>query len=174
MSVSSSSFEDVCPCHVPDPCALRALAVRDQPTGHSPHREPAFNVTETSSPLISVFPKLCRHWVFTHTHTHTCHTDIQTHTFKLTHTHTKPITPIHTLRSTHTHTHTYTHTDMHTNTHTHTHTHINMHTHTHPHTHMYTYIHSYTQRYTHVLLMASLTCVFSSGPNIKRHQSLSC
>ena len=60
-----------------------------------------------------------------------------------THTHTHPLTPIHT----HAHTHTHTHTPMHTHTHTYTHphpypcTHAHTPTHSHPHpTHPLTHL----------------------------------
>ena len=140
----------------------------------------------------------------THSHTHICHTythlshihtPLQTHTpVKHTQAYTRP--DIYHHRNTHnchteacslTHTHTYTQTHAHIHTHKYTHipihthahiTHTNMHTHpdSHAHIHIHTHSHTHTQNqtYPHILLMASLCCVFPTGPNIKCHQSLSC
>ena len=80
-------------------------------------------------------------WPLSHTHTrtHTCtHTRTHTHTHTHTHMHT------HTHTYTHTHTHTRTHTRTHTCTHTHTHTHTHTYTHTHTHTHTHTCTHTHT------------------------------
>lgn len=88
-----------------------------------------------------------------HTHTHT-HSNIHTHTQSHTHIYIYTLTCTHTL--------TYTHPQTCTHVRTHTLTCTLIHTHTH------------SQAYTQVLLMASLSCVFPTGPNIKRHQSLSC
>ena len=74
---------------------------------------------------------------------------------------------------------------MHTFTFKDAHIHILIHIHTHAHTHTqtcntsrlacsHTHSHTHSQTYTHVLLMASPSCVFPTGPNIQSPPAQRC
>ena len=151
VSMSSCLFEGVCPARSLTPVYTELFHRGTRPRGHSPHRDPAFSATETSSLLISVLPQSQRPLgIHIHTHTYLSHTQLLHRHTHLSHTHTLVT---HTYKTvTHNHSHlSHRHTD--------THSHIKLsHTHT-PVIHKHSHSHTQTQLlHTHTPVTHKETC----------------